>query len=357
MSNNLRTAVRFCRAALLTAGLFLLPAHLEAKDAKEVELRFDGRPKVGEPYVISVNTRQVRTYRMKLVGIDNPPRRRETHEIHAVGELVYQSLDPLVVQFKVEMLSQVVDGVKTDYAPLAGMTAIVRSSGVNLRDIPLGTDEDAAESVLGGGSASGASDTKKKTTKEIREMLPGARRLIGSMFAAPLDRPGEYLGKSRKVKPGEKWTASAKPMLEAIKANGLELAEDKVTATATYHNALKIQELLVPRRRRRRPASDRPFRHRGREPRDPGGRARILRGRIGLRDDRSERNRHGTEIPAEGKEKELVPRPVRLRTKKNAAKRCGLVHFKKTKGRFSRPGRSPRRGCGASWKAGRIRPR
>lgn len=242
MSNNLRTAVRFCRAALLTAGLFLLPAHLEAKDAKEVELRFDGRPKVGEPYVISVNTRQVRTYRMKLVGIDNPPRRRETHEIHAVGELVYQSFDPLVVQFKVEMLSQVVDGVKTDYAPLAGMTAIVRSSGVNLRNIPLGTDLDAAESVLGGGSAE---PNGRKTTKEIREMLPGARRLIGSMFSAPLDRPEEYLGKTRKVKPGEKWTASAKPMLEAIKANGLELAEDKVTATATYHNALKIQEIAA----------------------------------------------------------------------------------------------------------------
>ncbi len=227
----------FC-AALLTAGLFLLPASVSGKDA---ELKFDGRPKVGEPYVISVNTRQVRTYRMKLVGIDNPPRRRETHEIHAVGELVYQSLDPLVVQFKVEVLSQTVDGVKTDYAPLAGMTAIIRSSGVNLRDIPLGTDEDAAESVLGGGSAA-ASDTKKKTTKEIREMLPGARRLIASMFSAPLDRPDEYLGKSRKVKPGEKWTASAKPMLEAIKANGLELAEDKVTATATYNNTSKFYE-------------------------------------------------------------------------------------------------------------------
>ena len=239
---RLRTTIVFCCAALLTAGLFLLPAHLEAKDAKEVELRFDGRPKVGEPYVISVNTRQVRTYRMKLVGIDNPPRRRETHEIHAVGELVYQSLDPLVVQFKVEMLSQVVDGVKTDYAPLAGMTAIVRSSGVNLRDIPLGTDLDAAESVLGGGSAE---PNGRKTTKEIREMLPGARRLIGSMFSAPLDRPEEYLGKTRKVKPGEKWTASAKPMLEAIKANGLELAEDKVTATATYHNALKIKEIAA----------------------------------------------------------------------------------------------------------------
>lgn len=236
---RLRTTIVFCCAALLTAGLFLLPASAGAKDA---ELRFDGRPKVGEPYVISVNTRQVRTYRMKLVGIDNPPRRRETHEIHAVGELVYQSLDPLVIQFKVEALNQTVDGVKTDYAPLAGMTAVVRSSGVNLRDIPLGTDEDAAESVLGGGSASGASDTKKKTTKEIREMLPGARRLIASMFSAPLDHPEEYLGKSRKVKPGEKWTASAKPMLEAIKANGLELAEDKVTATATYNNPSKFYE-------------------------------------------------------------------------------------------------------------------
>ena len=242
---KLRTAMLFCCAALLTAGVFLLPASIEAKDVKEVELRFDGRPKVGEPYLISVNTRQVRTYRMKLVGIDNPPRRRETHEIHAVGELVYQSLDPLVVQFKVEMLSQVVDGVKTDYAPLAGMTAIVRSSGVNLRDIPLGTDEDAAESVLGGGPASTASDAKKKTTKEIREMLPGARRLIASMFSAPLDHPEEYLGKTRKVAPGGKWTASAKPMLEAIKANGLELAEDKVTATATYNNAVKVRDIIA----------------------------------------------------------------------------------------------------------------
>lgn len=237
------TAIVFCCAALLAAGLFLPPARLDAKEAKEVELKFDGRPKVGEPYVISVNTRQVRTYRMKLVGIDNPPRRRETHEIHAVGELVYQSLDPLVVQFKVEMLSQIVDGVKTDYAPLAGMTAVVRPSGVNLRDIPLGTDEDAAESVLGGGNASSeASGAKKKTTKEIREMLPGARRLIASMFSAPLDRPEDYLGKSRKVRPGGKWTASAKPMLEAIKANGLELAEDKVTATATYNNPSKFLE-------------------------------------------------------------------------------------------------------------------
>ena len=235
---RLFSAVSFFCAALLTAGLFLLPASVSGKD---VELKFDGRPKIGEPYVIAVNSRQVRTYRMKLVGINNPPRRRETHDIHAVGELVYQSLDPLVIQFKVEILNQTVDGVKTDYAPLAGMTAIVRSSGVNLRDIPLGTDDDAAESVLGGGSGE-ASGTKGKTKAEIRAMLPGARRLIASMFSAPLDRPEDYLGKSRKVKPGEKWTASAKPMLEAIRANGLDLSEDKVTATATYNKASKVYE-------------------------------------------------------------------------------------------------------------------
>ena len=238
-----RTAILFCCAALLASGALLLSAHLEAGDGKKAELRFDGRPKTGEPYVISVNTRQVRTYRMKLVGINNPPRRRETHEIHAVGELVYQSLDPLVVQFKVEMLSQTVDGEKTDYAPLAGMTAIVRSSGVNLRDIPLGTDENAAASVLGGGSGetSGA-----KTKEEIRAMLPGVRRLIASMFSAPLDHPEDYLGKTREARPGEQWTASAKPMLEAIKANGLELSEDRVTATATYINPSKLLEGNIP---------------------------------------------------------------------------------------------------------------
>ena len=233
MMKQLRTVFLICLAVLLAA--LCVPPAAPAADAKEVELKFDGRPKVGETYVVSVNTRQVRTYRMKLVGINNPPRRRETHEVLATGELVYQSLDPLVVQFKVESLRQVVDGVTTDYAPLAGMTAIVRSSGVNLRDIPLGTDTDAAASVLGGSGVTSGT----LTTKEIRAMLPGARRLIASMFAAPLDRPEEYLGKSRKVKPGEKWTASAQPMLDAIKANGLELTADRVTATATYNNAAK----------------------------------------------------------------------------------------------------------------------
>jgi len=240
MKKSFRTIIR--RAFLCTFFAAAALVFLPAADKGEVELHFDGRPKVGETYVISVNTRQVRTYRMKLIGINNPPRRRETHEIHAVGELVYQSLDPLVVQFKVEILFQVIDGVKTDYAPLAGMTAVVRSSGVNLRDIPLGSDENAAASVLGG---AGADDSGTVTTQEIRAMLPGARRLIASMFAAPLDHPEDYLGKTRKVKPGGKWTASAKPMLEAIKANGLELSEDKVTATATYNNAVKVQDITA----------------------------------------------------------------------------------------------------------------
>ena len=228
---RIRTAIAICLAAL--PAFLPAPALFAADNGKEVELRFDGRPKAGEPYQLYVNSKQVRTYRMKLVGIANPPRRRETHEIQAAGELVYQSLDPLVVRFKVESLVQIVDGVKTDYSPLAGMTAIVSSSGVTLRDIPVGSDEDAAALVLGGAKASNA-----KTAKEIREMLPGARRLVASMFAAPLDRPEEYLGKTRKVKPGGKWTASAGPMLEAIKANGLELAADKVSATATYNNAV-----------------------------------------------------------------------------------------------------------------------
>lgn len=223
------------------SGLFPRPNAAEGKEAKAVELRFDGRPKIGEPYAFSMNSRQVRTYWMKLIGISNSPRRRKTQEIHADGELIFKSFDPLVLQFKVEALNQTVDGVKTDYAPLAGMTAIIRSSGVNLRDIPLGVDENAAASVLGDGSASGGSETKKKTTKEIREMLPGARRLLASMFSAPLDQPEDYLGKSRKVKPGEKWTASSQPVLDAIKSNGLDLSADSVTTTATYYNATKIK--------------------------------------------------------------------------------------------------------------------
>jgi len=221
------------------SGLFPRPNAAEGKEAKAVELRFDGRPKIGEPYAFSMNSRQVRTYWMKLVGISNSPRRRETQEISADGELIFKSLDPLVVQFGVEGLSQIVDGVKTDYAPLAGMTAIIRSSGVELRDILLGEDdEDAVTSVLGNGSTV-ASCTK--TTKEIREMLPGARRLIASMFSTPMDQPEDYLGKSRTVRPGEKWTASSKPVLAAIKANGLDFSENSVATTAIYYNASKTK--------------------------------------------------------------------------------------------------------------------
>ena len=243
MKKKLRTAVPFLCALFASAAALLLLTAAD-KDGKEVELRFDGRPKVGEAYQLYVNSKQVRTYRMKLIGIANPPRRRETHEIQATGELVYQSLDPLVIQFKVESLSQVVDGEKTDYAPLSGMTAIIRSSGVNLRDIPTGVDENAAASVLGG-SGGNAGPSGAKTTKELRAMIPGARRLIASMFAAPLDRPEEYLGATRKVRPGGKWTASAKPMLDAIKANGLELSSDQISATATYNNASKVAGILA----------------------------------------------------------------------------------------------------------------
>ena len=64
MKKKLRTVFLICFAVLFAA--LCVPASAPAADAKEVELKFDGRPKVGETYVISVNSRQVRTYRMKL---------------------------------------------------------------------------------------------------------------------------------------------------------------------------------------------------------------------------------------------------------------------------------------------------
>ena len=229
---------------LVTIGLFLIVfvgkscynSHSDADTEdialdQEVELHFDGRPKVGEPYLISVNSRRVRTYRMKIVGIDNPPYLRETHETHAVGELVYQSLDPLVIQFKIEVLEQTVDDKAVDYHPFSGMTAIIRGTSEGMNESLFIADESAVSFV------------PEDAPEGFRELLPGARRLIASMFASPLDHPEEYLGKSRKVKPGEKWNASAKPMLDAIKATGLELAPDQISATAAYDNASKIADI------------------------------------------------------------------------------------------------------------------
>ena len=230
--NTSRIAISFV-AISLSMGLSIFPLSLIGKEAKEVELRFDGRQRINEPYQIYVDSKRERTYRMKLVGITNSPRRRETCETHASGELIFHSFNPFVVQYKVETLLQIVDGVTIDYTPLAGMIAEIRSSGVNLRDIPLGIGEDATKNVLG----AGAVDTK--TAEDIQAMLPDARRLIASMFASPLDHPEDYLGKKRKVKPGDKWPASVKPMLDAIKANGLDLPEDRIIATATYNSTSK----------------------------------------------------------------------------------------------------------------------
>lgn len=211
-----------------------------ASDKKAVDLKFDGKARIGETYVLALNSVQSRVYSMKPAGVATSPQRRESKQIHAEGEVVFESLDPFVARFTIQSLNQTVDGVKTDFDVIAGAVATIRDSGVTLKNIPLGSESSA--SVLGDEPTS-ADGAKTASAETIRALVPKAKTLLNAIFSAPTDAAEQYLGKSHKAKPGEKWKVSAKPMLDAIKGYGLDLSEKDVSANAEFVGTKKIGEI------------------------------------------------------------------------------------------------------------------
>lgn len=193
---------------------------------KEVELHFDGRPKIGEPYLFAIKTRQVQARRLEQVEESKSPYAYQICEAGADGEIIFQSLDPIVIQFQFDFLAQTIDDEILDYSPLKGMTAIIRAPG-NTSCSRLVEDDNAVSFVAG------------NAPEGINELLPGARRLIASMFSILLHRPEDYLGKTRIAKPGDQWKASAKPVLEALNVDRLDVSADNFKTMATYRNRLE----------------------------------------------------------------------------------------------------------------------
>ena len=114
---------------------------------QEVELHFDGRPRIGEAYFFGMRTRQVQTKRLYQGKESKSPDTRQTNEAYACGELIFQSLTPLVVHFKVDNLERTADDKEFDYSPLKGMTAIIQTSRENMSERPLVKDEIAVSFV------------------------------------------------------------------------------------------------------------------------------------------------------------------------------------------------------------------
>ena len=205
----------------------------EIAQDQEVELRFDGRPRIGEAYLFALRTKQVQTQRLYQIEESKSPYTRQTNEAYACGELIFQSLAPLVVHFKVDNLERTADDKEFDYSPLKGMTAIIQTSRENMSERPLVKDEIAVSFVP-------AADAPE----EIRELQSGACRLIASVFSILLHRPEDYLGTTRTAKPGDKWNASTKPVSDALKAEGLEVSEKDFKSTAIYRNRLKVESKI-----------------------------------------------------------------------------------------------------------------
>jgi len=226
---------RFFQHIVFAVAVFCICGILYAAE-KPVELAFDGKPVIGETYVMYFHTIRTSTYSMKPVGLANAPQHKETNEIHASGEIIYDSLSPFVARFKITEMEQILDGEKTDFRPLAGATAVIRESGVNLRDIPVGSDR-SAESVLGGNPVTGAAAV---STAEIRALVPKAKKLLNQLLSAPSDDAARYLGTSKKAAAGESWKVSAAPILAAVKEQGMTLPEQKVSSTARYTGPIEL---------------------------------------------------------------------------------------------------------------------
>ena len=119
----------------------------EIAQDQEVELHFDGRPRIGEAYFFAMRTRRVQTQRLYQVDESKSSYTRQTNEAYTCGELIFQSLIPLVVHFKVDILERTADDKEFDYSPLKGMTAIIRTSRENMFERPHVTDEIAVSFV------------------------------------------------------------------------------------------------------------------------------------------------------------------------------------------------------------------
>lgn len=194
---------------------FALVAAFVCLGADEYRLRFDRTPREGESFFLSARIRNETDTTLKVFGLADPPFRRTTEEIFAEGRATFVRVgSSQVVHFRIQKLGRNVDGRSESYDALTGATAVVRAGKGEVTYLNL-----PERDYLGGGAPS---------------VPDSAKEVLLQLFGGAFQGADAYFGDAREAAPGDAWTPTVLPVLQALGATGLNLRKTDVRATAKF---------------------------------------------------------------------------------------------------------------------------
>ncbi len=176
----------------------------------EERLSFDRPSRVGDFLQAEINLTAQREYRFVFPGPDRPVEKQESLVTTLFADLKILEVDPegnaLCLEIRISSAGGFLNGRRFDSSLLRGKTILA-----DLKTSP-------------------ARFTDASTGKPVP---PEAKALLAAVFRPPDgDTLKATLGSSVPLRPGYKWKISAKPVLTALRARGLALSPDSISAEA-----------------------------------------------------------------------------------------------------------------------------
>lgn len=213
-----------------------------AEKPEKVFLDFSGAPSPGTRFHFRIRSTRTRNCEMKMVGIDQPPGRRDTREILAAGILFYKAkrvVDGTLVrelEFTPDSISGTVSGRRLDFPEFTGKTILITISGqetscclVQGQNQPDSAGRLAAD-VLSGKPAERDVPPDGKLPAELLYLLK-------SIFGQVSDPPMNYLGASAWMERGKHLPLNPAPVIQALRQAGLPADKDEIDSFAEYHGS------------------------------------------------------------------------------------------------------------------------
>lgn len=226
--------------------LFLLAAlPLFANESKQTEIDFTGSLKPGHTYLYRVRSNQTRNCELKLLGVAQPPLRRDVREILLSGKLYYRGEQrtgkeiSTEYEFEIFSLQATVNGVRKDFPELTGRTVLVsrKNNKTEYRFRQTLTGTELADAVMGGPAI----------PKADGKMEAEALALFRTVFAPGNDPIMNYMGAKRKMEQGKHLPMDITPILAALHQREIPAHKSTVDSFAEYSGVTILEGLPVHR--------------------------------------------------------------------------------------------------------------
>lgn len=234
--------------ALFSALLLILPAGVvcalsdgEEKTEKpeKVFLEFSGAPSPGTAFHFRIRSTRTRNCEMKVLGMDQPPVRRDTREVLAAGKLFYKAkhiVDGVLVrelEFTPDSISGTISGERFDFPEFTGKTFHITISGKETAfrliqpQNPPDPAGNLAADVLSGKPPERDVPSDGKIPAELLYFLK-------SIFGCVSDPPMNYLGASAWMVRGKHAPLDPTPIVQSLRQSGFSADKNEVEYFAEY---------------------------------------------------------------------------------------------------------------------------